>query len=780
MNNSLTLKKIEDNFPHTKKVEDLISNIFSIINIYEENAYCHIDKYIANFRRKNLVVENNFSAIDYSNEIKKIIDDGYLDEKELKKNNPNLSYEKFFMGLVDVDSSQIKDLFIDNNYNFNLKISESDTDFLVYSKEFESKIVAALDFSQDNRKHELLSICSVFIEKMDETSLAKFKSDIENETFNEEEFLRQIHDLSIIPFNITKDEKTGKLTYAISASGLPDAMFFQPGYASLSKLNVITVAATLDKGTNVEGNSMLRHTVSSLMAKKEINNMLKDRSYNKAYDKIMTIYDHFDKNDSDFIMNEDESLLLGLEAINPSLLAKTHVSKKDWDDEIKYALDELINHDGKLMNFSIDYLNQSNDKSSNHDISEFDFADSYAKHLDFKSWESYIKQRSSSKSFIDNMKELHYKEEKNNRRITKKDFKKLSRDMKLNGLDTFYVGNAAFNEKNKTTYYKDVESELDLSPVELRVGMNVAAYASEYSGYLDFCEIEPGAGLEFVSSFNIRANTKSGDIDGKKVYNSMPKIHQLMLNEYVFASYENIVDNDEKESEYILENIAKFKSSFYISIQNLMENYDLDPDEAFKRYTNELGAEMPIDPKFDINEFLKKEKELIENGVGKPSLYSMSFKLLDAYVKINKMDKLISEKDKLFVEKDKSLVEKDKSLVEKDKSLVEKDKSLVEKDNIIDNKNIMILNNSLAFGVKNCISPDDKELLQIFKRIESGEPILDGRVNIITSEIYKKYTAAKKKVNVKINEDDFSFLNNNKVDGKNKPKNKTPKSPKNK
>jgi hypothetical protein len=738
----LTIEEIEQNFPHTKKVEDLISNIFSIINIYEESSYYHIDKYIANFRNKNLVVENNFSNLDYSNEIKKLIESGYLDEKELQKNNPNLSYEKFFMGLVEVDKSQIKDLFIDNNYNFNLKISESDTDLLVYSKEFESKIIAALDFSQDNRKHELLSICSVFIEKMDKTSLSKFKSDIDNETFNEEEFLRQIHDLSIIPFNTSKDEKTGKLTYTISASGLPDAMFFQPGYSSLSKLNVITVAATLDKGTQVEGNSMLRHTVSSLMAKKEINNMLKDRSYNKAYDKIMTIYDHFDKNDDDFIMNEDENLLLGLESINPSLLGNTHISKEDWGNEIKYSLDALINHDGKLMNFSMNYLNEKNNKSSKYDISEFDFADSYAKHLCFNSWEIYIKQRSSSKSFIDNMKELNCKEKKTGNLITKKDFKKLSRDMKLNGLDTFYVGNAAFNEKNKTNYYKNNEPTdlelVNLSPVELRVGINIAAYASEYSGYLDFCEIEPGAGLEFISSFNIRANTKNGDIDGQKVYNSMPKIHQLMLNEYVFGSYENIIDNCEKESEYILENISKFKSSFYISIQNLMENHDLDPDDAFKRYTNELGAEMPNDPKFDINELLEKEKSLIKNGVGKPSLYSSSFKLLDAHVTICKQKSVIFEMDKS-----------------------------------LDEKNVKLLNNALAFGVEHCIDDNDIELLRVFNKIKDYKPEFNGKDLKITNEIYEEYSKIQI---VKINEGDFDFLESSSLK-KTKINNKNKKSP---
>jgi hypothetical protein len=272
-------------------------------------------------------------------------------------------------------------------------------------------------------------------------------------------------------------------------------------------------------------------------------------------------------------------------------------------------------------------------------------------------------------------------------------------------------------QKNKTNYYKNIESSLDLSPFELMVGMNIAAYTSKHFGDFFFREIEPV--LKFVSYFNVRANNKSGYIDVQKVYNSMPKIHQLMLNEYVFGSYENIVDNCEKESEYVLENISRFKASFYISIKDLMKDYYLDPVDAFIRYTNELGVEMPDEPKFDINEFIEKEKTLIKNGFGNPDFYSRSFKLLDAYVKINEQDKILAEQDKILAEKDKILAEKDKILAEQDRNL---------------------LNNALAFGVEHYIDENDIDLLRLFRKIKDSNPTLNGKDYKITKEIYNKYT----------------------------------------
>ena len=754
MNRELNLEQIEENFPHTQKVNDLISNIHSIINYYEEDSYPFIDKYIANFRHKNIIEEKNFSSITYLKDVQDNISNSSINYKNIET-NLNVNIEDFFMGITPIEEEQLKNLFVNENHDLGLNIIESDIDNIVYSDKFDAKISSLINFSKDNRKHEFLSICSVFIEEMPESDVLKLRSEINNNTFDPEKFIKMISDLSIIPFDISKDDK-GHLKYAISPAGLPDAMFFKPGYASLAKLSVTTVAATLDKGTKVEGHSMLRHTVSSLSAKKEINTMLKDRDYNEAYDKIMMFYDHFSGNDNDFILDDDhQEILLSIYELNPNLLLKKSISREDWNDQIKPIIDELINHDGKLMNFSIDYINENLSSNEKH-ISEFGFANRFAEYRGHTSWEAYIKEKSSMDNFLNTMDGLNCKENKDKMVITKNDLKKLSRDLKSNNMDTFFVGNALFKTSNKTKYYETLKDNLDLTPTELRLGMNVAAYAAEYSGYLDFCHIEPGAGLEFVSSFNIRANTKKNDINGKKLSNSMNKIHQFMLNEYIFKSYDEIEDNCKKEDKYILDNIAKFKHSFYGSITNLMKNYGLDENDAFERYAKELGATLPKN--FNAKDIIKKEKEIISNQLGSVSFYSHSFELLSSEIIIRDQRLKIKENNSKLKEKDSKLKEKDSKLKEKD---------------------VAFLNLALLLGTSVLDDLNDESLVSTYNNIVKHEPQLDGINTKITIELYENYFRKSESKTKVVNGDEFDkFLSsidkNNGKKAKNKNNKKSP------
>lgn len=732
---SLTLELIERSFPHEISVDSLLSSLEGIIHVHEEDSYLFLKDYIANFREKNLEIEKNYTHDEYFKNINKIINDKKITIPK---------FNQFLMGTVDVDVKELKNLFTkDITPSFNFVREKADD--IIFDERFEKLMSEAVDFTQDNKEHEFLSICSVFIEQMDDQSVEKIKSDIEKNNFNPIQFLKQIEKMSILDFKI--NEKNGKLTYESSPSGLPDAMFFNPQLSSLEKLKVTTVAATLDKGTNVEGNSMFRHTASSLCAIKQIHKMLKDRDFNSTYNDAMVFFDHFKNTEDDMMINlAQKNILMSLHNLGVEFSNKKSITFKDWNKEIKPRLNEIINHDGNLMSFSLENINRRIDEKEeeknilhgNPTTKHFDehiFANKYANLKGYRSWSEYIKNKSSYEKTVENMIELNCKENRNDKRITKLDMQKFARDMKMNGLDTFFVGKAAFQKTNKTHYYENVEKEMNLTPVELRLGINIAAYASEFSGYAKGFSIEPGAGLDFISQFNIRANVKSKDVDGEKITKSMNKIHQFLLDEYIFNDYSSIIKND-IEDDYILENISKFKSSFYDSIANLIDEHDCSPKEAFERYTKELNCTLPEN--FSLKELINTEKEVINGSFVGSNIYAKDFKNMYKSIKIHKKNILLKEKDYELKEKDYELKEKDD----------------------IDILNQALLTETMkdVKNAENALPEDRVDLKSILSNIKKDGLDLDGYKKKIDKKVFLKYKEEKR--DIAISEEDGDFLNN--------------------
>lgn len=639
MPSSLHLYELDYHYNQPQRTTELISHTFSLINQFGEKSFAPLEQYIARFRVDHVDHGQNLyqklSRSTYSDQIK-----NGLNALSITDNGDKL--HDYFMGTFTPNAKEIKEIknMISNDNQYVFDIEDNAADDILYNSNFESIVNSAMHFSQDHRKHEFMSICSVFLEQLGTDKTNKLKEIINNGEFKLEKLVDKIKSLSIISFGVHKDKD--KLEYATAESGLPDAMFFNPEYKSYENLKLTTVAATTDKGTDVEKHSMLRHTVASLATLKELKNMLHDTSFNTAYTEILKIKHHFDNNDQDFIADDfSKNLFLSVDDIDSSIIGETIITKDQWNNHLNPLFESIITHDGKLLDFSLKYNNSLSKEGSPHQTESL-FSDAYAKHLGYDNWASYIKKKSDKNELLNSLKGIGYLKGDDPRLITKDDLRKLARDLKLEGMDTFFVGSAAFSDtKDKPVYYKS--NNTDLNPVELRLGINIAAYAAEYSGHLGFCRIEPGAGLEFISAFNIRGNTKKGEVDGKKLTASMDKVHQFLFDEYMLKPLDGLQDNLAKENDYILDNVGKFKSSFYESIKHIIKTENSSINSAFQQYAKELNIIIPKE--FDAEELIKKENIIIKKGYHGIQCYEKDIELLYVTAQLNMTDKKLEMAD---------------------------------------------------------------------------------------------------------------------------------------
>lgn len=457
-----------------------------------------------------------------------------------------------------------------------------------FSDIINEEIFDYLKTTQKWQKKEAIGTINTFLEASNYT-----KNDVKkllnkakriNKENHSQEFLKllaeEINNASLIssPFQI----KSNHVTFKGKGSGLYD--FFM--YSDKSDKFALNFS-TRSKGTNVDGTSIFKHTLSALAILQTYNN----NPYLNQKDKLKrdNIFKHLYKDWYNYKSNQDYR--------KPTTTPKMELIKEANTQKFKYQ-DQCI-------------------KGVNKRLPEVLAKTMKMKHLN----PDCVVKKNGRTTLDKDLAELALEQNKKDVEtvyLESQDIDKLFDTLDFD-LDVFYFGEVSSGANtNKNTYSEEFSDE------ELRAGINILGYAGRNISGIGGINISPKASLRLLEKINYRFNTSTRSNENclniEKLNSNIRNIGGVFIEKFMLSEDPiELIDNTyETESNQILENMAFFEKNILSQIIEGITNDNLTPAQS---YALTLG-EFNLKPKLKFEDFIKNIKtkwdvisdERLDNG----------------------------------------------------------------------------------------------------------------------------------------------------------------------
>jgi hypothetical protein len=389
-----------------------------------------------------------------------------------------------------------------------------------------------------------------------------------NKSGSNKEFIKnlvtEINKSSLISSPFTIDR--AKISFEGKGGGLYD--YFM--YSEKSKRFALNFS-TRSKGTNIDGESIFRHTLSALAILNEYSNHkeIGKRSLKKT-DKIFEhLYDHFAHYSNPKSYKEGAASSI-----------KEQIEKNNGITKFKYQ-DQCIKGVNKRLPIALaDTMKKINPDSV--DIVNANYSDN---------------------------KEIHTISKENNKDIINtvsldtEDIDKLFKSLDFD-FQVFYFGEVS-SSKYENTLSNEYSNE------ELRAGLNILAYSGKNLSGIGGVKLTAKATVNLLERINYRFNTSTlsneSCLDIKKLNSNIRNIGGLFINKFMLNNnpFKLINETYEKESNQILENMAFFEKNV---LQQIIEGITIKNQTPEQAYALTLG-EFNIKPKLKFESFLENLEE---------------------------------------------------------------------------------------------------------------------------------------------------------------------------
>lgn len=455
-----------------------------------------------------------------------------------------------------------------------------------YSDLLNEEIFSYLRTTQKWQKKEAIGTINTFLEtadysKNDVKKLINKSKRINKENYQQEFFkllTEEVNDSSLIssPFQIKKNH----VTFKGKGSGLYDFFMYS------EKTNKFALNfSTRSRGTNIDGTSIFKHTLSalSILHSYQNNNELNNKEKFKKENVFKYLYKDWFQYKSNFDYKN--------KIVNPEFITKNKITKFKYQDQcikgINKRLPEVLSKTMKMKYLNPDSIITKNGKTTlNKEIAEL--------------------------SIENNKKDIETVY------LESEDIDKLFDTLNLD-LNIFYFGEVSSNSmSNKNTYSENFTDE------ELRAGINILAYSGKNISGIGGINMSPKASLRLLEKINYRFNTSTRSnercLNIEKLNSSIRNIGGVFIEKFMLTEdpISLIEETYETESNQILENMAFFEKNILSQIIDGITKDNLSPTQA---YALTLG-EFNLKPKLSFDNFIKNIKtkwdvisdERLDNG----------------------------------------------------------------------------------------------------------------------------------------------------------------------
>ena len=440
-----------------------------------------------------------------------------------------------------------------------------------FSEIINEEIFDYLKTTQKWQKKEAIGTINTFLEASDYT-----KNDVKkllnkakriNKENHTQEFLKllaeEINNASLIssPFQVKRDH----VTFKGKGSGLYD--YFM--YSDKSKKFALNFS-TRSKGTNVDGTSIFKHTLSALAILQTYNNNPDLNDKDKL--KRDNVFQHLYKDWYNYKSNQDYKK----QASKPSMefVTEANTQKFKYQDQcikgVNKRLPEVLSKTMKMKHLNPDSVVKKNGRTTlDKDLAEL------ALEQNKKEIETVYLETNDIDKLFDTL-----------------DF----------DLDVFYFGEVSSNARtNHNTYSEEFTDE------ELRAGINVLGYSGRNISGIGGVNISPKASLRLLEKINYRFNTSTRSNENclniEKLNSNIRNIGGVFIEKFMLSEdpIQLIDETYETESNQILENMAFFEKNILSQIIEGITNDNLSPTQS---YALTLG-EFNLKPKLKFEEFIE-------------------------------------------------------------------------------------------------------------------------------------------------------------------------------
>lgn len=455
-----------------------------------------------------------------------------------------------------------------------------------YSELLNEEIFSYLRTTQKWQKKEAIGTINTFLEtadysKNDVKKLINKSKRINKENYTQE-FLKllteEVNESSLIssPFQIKKNH----VSFKGKGSGLYDFFMYS------EKTNKFALNfSTRSRGTNIDGTSIFKHTLSALSILHSYNN--NNELNNKEKLKKENVFKYLYKDWFQYKSNLDYKN----KTVNPEFITKNKITKFKYQDQcikgINKRLPEVLSKTMKMKHLNPDSIITKNGKTTlNKEIAEL--------------------------SIENNKKDIETVY------LDSEDIDKLFDTLNLD-LNIFYFGEVSSNSmSNKNTYSENFTDE------ELRAGINILAYSGKNISGIGGINMSPKASLRLLEKINYRFNTSTRSnekcLNIEKLNSNIRNIGGVFIEKFMLTEdpISLIEETYETESNQILENMAFFEKNILSQIIDGITKDNLSPTQS---YALTLG-EFNLKPKLSFDNFIKNIKtkwdvisdERLDNG----------------------------------------------------------------------------------------------------------------------------------------------------------------------
>lgn len=456
-----------------------------------------------------------------------------------------------------------------------------------YSELLNEEIFNYLKTTQKWQKKEAIGTINTFLEtanysKNDVEKLINKSKRINKDDYTQE-FLKllaeEINEASLIssPFQIKKSH----VTFKGKGSGLYDFFMYS------EKTNKFALNfSTRSRGTNIDGTSIFKHTLSalSILHSYQNNNEINNEEKLKKENVFKYLY-------KDWYQYKSNNDYKNKKIVNPEFITKNKINKFKYQDQcikgINKRLPEVLSKTMKMKYLNPDCIITKNGKTT----LDIDIAQLATENNKKKIETVYLETQDIDKLF----------------------------DTLNFDLNIFYFGEVSSNSMaNKNTYSDNFTDE------ELRAGINILAYSGKNISGIGGVNISPKASLRLLEKINYRFNTSTRSnekcLNIEKLNSNIRNIGGVFIEKFMLTKdpISLIEETYETESNQILENMAFFEKNILSQIIDGITKDNLSPTQA---YALTLG-EFNLKPKLSFENFIKNIKtkwdvisdERLDNG----------------------------------------------------------------------------------------------------------------------------------------------------------------------
>ena len=364
------------------------------------------------------------------------------------------------------------------------------------------------------------------------------------------------------PFTITK----GNIIFSGKGGGLYD--YFM--YSEKSKKFALNFS-TRSKGTNIDGESIFRHTLSALAVLNEYSNHtdLGKRSLKKTDTIFQHLYDHFAHYSTPKTYKEGAASQI-----------KKDIKKDSGVKKFKYQ-DQCIKGINKRLPIALsETMKKINPDSV--EIINANYSDNKEIHLLSKEF---------NKDIINTVN------------LESSDIDKLFNSIDFD-FEVFYFGEVSSSKQENSISDKFTNEEL-------RAGLNILAYSGKNMSGIGGVKLTSKASLNLLERINYRFNTSTlsqeNCLNIKKLNSNIRNIGGLFIDKFMLNPnpFELISQTYEKESNQILENMSFLEKNV---LQQIIEGITISNQTPEQAYALTLG-EFNLRPKLTFSDFIDNLEE---------------------------------------------------------------------------------------------------------------------------------------------------------------------------